>query len=320
MKLVFFIFLSISLYAEQNLLDLYQKEGSSAIEKVFDTQLSTKKYWNHKLQDMNTSFGYFESINYLLACDKSDASLKLYAKDKNNSFILDENFFAFIGEKKGDKQKEGDLKTPIGVYKLLKKLDNVDSFYGPLAFVTSYPNAYDKVQGKNGSGIWVHGLPLKQERDDYTKGCIAINNTNLKQIEGKINLHKALVYIDKKSFTKTSKENLVSLLSNLYQWRQAWKENDIETYLSFYDANFKHSKGLNFKRFKRYKQRIFKKSETKRIFFTDINIIAYPMAGQEDVYLITFTEKYQSKSYTFNGEKELYVHLQNGKSTILAEK
>ena len=147
MRFVFIILFSLSLHASQSLLDLYQKEGSIAIEKVFDTQLAAKEYWEYKLKDMNTSFGYFESINYLLACNKSNASLKLYAKDKNDSFILDENFFAFIGEKKGDKQKEGDLKTPLGVYKLVQKLDNVDSFYGPLAFVTSYPNAYDKIQG-----------------------------------------------------------------------------------------------------------------------------------------------------------------------------
>lgn len=166
----------------------------------------------------------------------------------------------------------------------------------------------------------MHGLPLAQERDDYTKGCIAINNTNLKHIEDKINFNKALVYIDKKALIPSSKEDLVSLLSNLYQWRQAWKENDLNAYIDFYAPNFKHNNGLNFKRFKRYKQRIFKKNEVKHIFFTDINIIPYPMAEQENVYLITFTEKYQSKSYAFNGSKELYVHLQNGKSTILAEK
>ena len=108
MRFLLFFLISFSLYGSQSLLDLYQKDGSVAIEKIFDAQLSTKEYWKDKLKDVNTSFGYFESIHYLLACDKSDASLKLYTKDINNSFVLDENFFAFIGENKGDKQKEGD--------------------------------------------------------------------------------------------------------------------------------------------------------------------------------------------------------------------
>jgi len=320
MKILFFFLLALPLFATNSLLEIYQKEGATAVEKILDTQLSSKEYWQDKLKDTNTSFGYFESVNYLLACDKSDASLKLYSKDSNNSFVLDESFYAFIGEKKGDKQREGDLKTPLGVYKLLKKLNHVDSFYGPLAFVTSYPNTYDKAQGKNGSGIWVHGLPLEQERDDYTKGCIAINNTNLKHIESKIDFNEALVYIDTKAFKPRAKEEFVSLLSNLYQWRQAWKENDIEKYLSFYDPSFKHANTRSFKNFKRYKTRIFKKLESKRILFTKINIIPYPMSHKENVYLITFKENYQSSSYSFDGYKELYVHLQNNKFSILAEK
>ena len=320
MRHLLFLFLSLTLSADQHLLDIYQKQGSFALEKIFDEELSTQQYWRNKLKDANTSFGYFETINYLLACNKNDASLKLYAKDINDSFKLSEDFSAFIGKKEGDKQREGDLKTPIGVYKILQKLDHVDKFYGPLAFVTSYPNVYDKVQGKNGSGIWVHGLPLDQERDDYTKGCIAINNTNLQNIEQKIDFHKALVYIDQGEFSKISKETIVILLSNLYGWRKSWKENDIEQYLSYYNETFKRTDGLNLKRFKRYKKRIFKKQEQKQILFTDINIIPYPLNNQKNVFLISFLEKYSSKSFQFDGEKELYVHLDNGIFSILAEK
>jgi len=320
MKPFLFLFFALGLYANENLIDLYQKQGVASIEKKFDQILATKAYWKTRLKDINTSFGYFESIDYLLACDKSKQSLKLYSKDSNNSFSLQKDFSAFVGKKKGDKQREGDLKTPIGVYKLLQKLDKVDPFYGPLAFVTSYPNAYDKIRGKNGSGIWVHGLPLHQQRDDFTKGCIAINNTNLTDIEKQINFHKALVYIDKKQLSPVSKEILTTLLSHLYQWRKAWKENDIEGYLSYYHHDFKRLDGLTFKRFKPYKKRIFAKQEYKQILFSDINIIAYPMLEQKDVYLISFKENYRSMSYQFSGEKEIYVHLEDDNFRILAEK
>jgi len=320
MKVLFLFLFTLSLNAQDSLIDLYQKEGVVALEKKFDEELSSKTYWEKRLEDVNTSFGYFESINYLLACDKSNQSLKLYRKDINDSFTLSEDFSAFIGKKEGDKQKEGDLKTPIGVYKLLQKLENVDSFYGPLAFVTSYPNAYDKIRGKNGSGIWVHGLPLNQQRDDYTKGCIAINNTNLKNIEKQIDFHKALVYIDKENLSPISKQTIITLLSHLYQWRKAWKENDIQVYLDYYHQDFKRLDGLNFKRFKRYKKRIFQKNEYKQIFFSDINIIPYPMIEKENVFLISFKEDYKSISYQFDGEKEIYVHLENDSFRILAEK
>jgi len=320
MKVFFLLLICLSLYSSQSLVDIYQKAGSEAIEKYFDQELSSQQYWEERLKDINTSFGYFENIKYLLACNKSDSSLKLYTKDLNNTFILNEDFAAFIGAREGDKQKEGDLKTPIGVYKLIQKLNDVDSFYGPLAFVTSYPNTYDKLQGKNGSGIWVHGFPLKQRRDDYTKGCIAINNTNLKYLDEQINVYESLVYIDNTTLPKVSKETLINLLSNLYKWKKAWKENDIKTYLTYYNKDFKRIDGLNYKRFKRYKERIFKKNEYKQILFTDINIISYPMAQTQDVFLISFNERYRSTSYQFDGIKELYVHLDHGVFTILAEK
>ena len=311
---------SLSVLANESLLDIYQKEGSEGIEGIFDQELASKKYWTKKLQDIDTRFGYFEGINYILACNKGDSSLKLYTKNDSSSFELNQNFSAFIGKKAGDKRREGDLKTPLGVYKFIKKLDHVDSFYGPLAFVTSYPNIFDRVQGKNGSGIWVHGLPLNQERNDFTKGCIAINNSNLEHIEDQINFKEALVYIDQDSYPQVQKEALTALLSQLYSWRKAWKENNITEYLSFYSEDFKRNDGLSIQQFKEYKKRLFTKKEYKQILFSKINILPYPMADKENIYFISFNEEYRSKNYQFNGEKELYVHLDNENFTILAEK
>ena len=318
--LLIYLFCLGSLIANDKLIDLYQKEGIQSIEKVFDTKLTSQEYWDNKLQSLDTRFGYLEGTNYLLACDKNQTSLKLYTKDTNNSFILESNFSAFVGKIDGDKQREGDLKTPIGVYKLIQKLNNVDPFYGPLAFVTSYPNSFDKVRGKNGSGIWVHGLPLNQKRDDYTKGCIAINNANIKHIEDQINVANALVYIDKKPYSNVKKETLSLLLSQLYTWRKAWKESDVDTYLSFYNENFKRNDGLNKKSFSDYKTRVFSKQEYKKIHFSDINILPYPMEENENFYLISFHEEYTSRSYSFSGEKELYIQLNAQTFTILAEK
>jgi murein L,D-transpeptidase YafK len=196
----------------------------------------------------------------------------------------------------------------------------VDSFYGPLAFVTSYPNTYDKIQGKNGSGIWVHGLPLHQERDDYTKGCIAINNSNIEDIEDKIDFKKTIVYIDKENYPEIKKKNLANILSQLFSWRESWKYSDTEAYLDFYDENFKHQGGMGLKEFQAYKRRVFSKNESKQIIFSNINVIPYPMQDDKDLFLISFHEEYRSPSYQFSGEKELYIHLDNNNLTILAEK
>ena len=79
---------------------------------------------------------------------------------------------AFTGKYDGDKVSAGDRRTPIGIYNLTQKLSTVDPFYGPMAFVTSYPNLYDRIRGKSGDGIWIHGLPLPAIETTLPKGVL----------------------------------------------------------------------------------------------------------------------------------------------------
>lgn len=177
-KILFLSLSVLSVYAN-DLITSYRINGIDGIKKQMDLELTKENYWNNYLKDKDTTFGYLESYSSVLTCDKSTSSLKFYKEDEHQIFKLQKKYDAFTGKIQGDKEKEGDLKTPIGVYNLTKKLSNVDSFYGPLAFVTSYPNSYDQYKGREGHGIWIHGLPINQERDDFTKGCIAINNSSI---------------------------------------------------------------------------------------------------------------------------------------------
>nr|WP_275754790.1 L,D-transpeptidase family protein [Sulfurimonas sp. SAG-AH-194-C21] len=311
------IVLSSSLCA--NALTQYREHGIQNIAKQMDADLADEKYWNNYIQDIDTKFGYIESYTNILACDKSNSMLTLYTKDANQSFVSIKGYSAFTGEAKGDKIREGDLRTPIGVYKLVKKLSKVDSFYGPMAFVTSYPNSYDKYRGKNGSGIWIHGLPLAQERDSYTKGCIAINNPNIECLDRHIDIKNTILIIsEEKRQNSISKESLANVLAQLYAWRYAWLYNDINSYLNFYDDTFLRFDGMNISNFSSYKTRIFKKDETKTILFNGINVIPYP--GTDNMYKVTFSEIYQSSSFSFTGDKVLILKLQDSKIKIITEK
>ncbi|MBO4317859.1 MAG: L,D-transpeptidase family protein [Mailhella sp.] len=79
------------------------------------------------------------------------------------------------GANAGDKLKQGDRKTPEGVYFIVEKikyaLDPVE--YGTQAYATDYPNPVDKLRGKTGSGIWIHskGYPIAGKS---TRGCLAV--------------------------------------------------------------------------------------------------------------------------------------------------
>ena len=318
-KILFLILISLSVYAN-DILTTYRINGIKDIQKQMDMELTKTGYWSKYLKNQDTTFGYIEGYSSVLTCNKEKSTLTLHKKENSKTFNFKKDFNAFTGEVKGDKVKEGDLKTPVGIYNLTKKISKVDSFYGPMAFVTSYPNIYDKYRGKNGHGIWIHGLPTEQERDDYTKGCIAINNNNIECLDRQIDIDNTLLIINQTEVVKNiSKSNLITLLAQLYDWRYAWIYSDISKYLSFYGDDFKRYDGMEYEAFKKYKTRVFKKLEKKTITFNGINIIPYP--NTSDKYEITFKELYVSSSYRFSGNKTLIVKLdEKNRMKILTEK
>lgn len=310
MRLLILLLLGLSSISANNILDNYRLNGINALEKQLDYELTNPKYWEKELENRDTTFGYLESYSSILSCDKNTSILSLYKKDENSTYKLIKEYTAFTGEVDGDKEVEGDKKTPVGIYKIQERLSKetkLDPFYGPLAFVTSYPNLYDRVQGKNGSGIWVHGLPIKRERDDFTRGCIAINNENIECLDKNIDISNTLLIISPNEHIETSKERLSFLLTHLYKWRYAWLYNDIDIYLSFYHNDFTRFDGMKIEQFSKYKTRVFKKNEKKTILFSKINILPYP--GKQNIYQISFKEYYKSNTFEFNGDKILIIKL-----------
>jgi murein L,D-transpeptidase YafK len=314
-----FLVTSSSLQAiDEEILTKYRVNGAQNIVQYLDKKLTEKQYWKEYLKHQDTTFGYLENTPHLLVCTKGESQLSLYTK-KDGNYTLEKNFNAFTGKIEGDKQESGDLKTPVGVYNLTKKLENVDSFYGPMAFVTSYPNLYDKYKKKTGHGIWIHGLPFHQERDKFTKGCIAINNTNLESLSQEITVNDTLLIINEQKLHHVDKTTLANILSQLYEWRYSWIYNNLQAYLDFYDINFMRFDGMNKIKFANYKKRIFAKKETKTILFKNINIIPYP--NEDSTFKVTFQEDYKTKSFSFQGEKTLILMLDNnGKIKILTER
>ncbi len=316
-KLILILIITLSGLANETL-DNYLKNGIEYVQKELDYKLTNIEYWNVYLKNKDLTFGYIEGYSSILTCDKESSKLNLYEKSNNEKFQLKIGYAAYTGKIKGDKIKEGDLKTPLGIYNLTKKIEKLDPFYGPLAFVTSYPNIYDTYRGKNGSGIWIHGLPQNQERDSYTKGCIAIENDNIKCLNDDISIENTLLIINpNKNIKKANMEDMASILSELYKWRYSWIYDDIDEYLSFYSDNFIKSNGMTINSFKKYKKRVFAKKEKKTIVFKDLNIIPYP--NSIDTYQITFKELYKSESFEFAGNKTLIVILNNKKIQIFTE-
>lgn len=91
----------------------------------------------------------------------------------------------------GHKQEEGDEKTPEGEYVIDYR--NPNSRYH-LSLHISYPNKQDKKSAEKrgvspGGDIFIHGLPngtglfpFAFKNRDWTDGCIAVSNDEIKEI------------------------------------------------------------------------------------------------------------------------------------------
>ena len=317
--LTLIIIFFINLYAINfEILKKYKENGINNLKKFLDKSLGNKQFWFEYLSNYDLRYGYYENKDFLIICYKDKKLLRVYKK-QNQQFENIFNTTVIIGKNNGDKAKEGDLKTPIGVYQLTKKLTRLDSFYGPFAIETNYPNEFDKLLDKTGHGIWIHGTPINNsKREPWTKGCIAMDNNQLCILDKKIQITKSSFIITDQNI-KTNIDEIATILSNLYTWKYAWEYNDLEKYLSFYDKNFKKLNGMALQQFIKYKTRVFAKKEHKQIIFKHINIIPYPNIKHKKIFKIEFFEDYKSDTFRFKGDKILYIELNNNTISILSE-
>lgn len=91
-------------------------------------------------------------------------------------------------EPEGDKEQEGDQKTPEGYYMLDGRNPDSDFF---LSIHISYPNKADRAKASKkgvdpGGQIMIHGQPNQPSfsaayyaREDWTNGCIAVSNSDM---------------------------------------------------------------------------------------------------------------------------------------------
>ncbi|MBY4894327.1 L,D-transpeptidase family protein [Rhodobacteraceae bacterium N5(2021)] len=90
----------------------------------------------------------------------------------------------------GHKLEEGDGRTPEGEYIIDRRNPNSQWY---LSIGISYPNAEDVAQARArgvspGGDIFIHGTPRPLRRgDDWTVGCIAVSNAEMRQIYAMVN-------------------------------------------------------------------------------------------------------------------------------------
>lgn len=325
------IFLSIqaedlSHQALIDIIDSYRKSELREVENKIQTLLVNKDYWLSVVRDQDVSYGYYENKEYIFVSNKDIPDLRLYRFDKGHLSEVGKSG-ALVGSGKGDKKISGDLTTPIGVYDLKNKLTKLDQYYGAMAFVTSYPNAYDRSLKRTGYGIWIHGMPLNGNREEInTKGCIAIENEIIVSYDKQIKFGNTILLTYEGSYIPASKDEIANILSQIYLWKDAWEKSDFDNYIAFYNPEFKKPNGVSYEDYRKYKSRIFSRNEDKQIKISQIDVTPYPNEENKRLFRVSFHQEYtalnkqKEVSYRSNGKKELYIQLlEDGGISILLE-
>jgi len=317
-----FVFLAILfsfLSANSEIFDKFRtgKEWQKDVDKFLYSDI----YIEYLLQNKNVKFGYFDNPVNIIVCYKKQRQVEIY--NFQNKLKLKHKFNnILIGKNSGDKWKEGDGRTPIGIYTLKYKLNDneLNDFYGPLAYPTNYPNLYDKYLGKDGHGIWIHGFPKDNpDRKFDTKGCIALPNNELINFSKLVDYKNSILIIDTNNLPSTNKQKIATILKEIFKWRYAWKYNQIDKYLSFYDKkHFKKENRYGFRYFSYMKKNIFNNQKQKILKFKNLEIIPYP-SKDKNIYKVSFYEIFKSGHHSFEGEKILYLKLINNKISIFLE-
>ncbi|ELD0249799.1 murein L,D-transpeptidase, partial [Campylobacter jejuni] len=269
-RLALLIALSSLMLHASDLVKIYLNQGLDAVGVAIEKELTQKDFWLSEIGDKNISLGYYDDNVAIVLTNKTDKILRVYSYD-DGKIRKDFEQKEIITGLMGDKKIEGDLKTPVGFYELGRKFNPGDPYYGPFAFATTYPNLLDKVQGKTGGGIWIHGYPLDGSRlDEFkTRGCIALFNNNLEKFAKVVQDKKVFVMTEEKEKIRAKKDQIASLLADLFTWKLAWANSDTNAYLSFYDEQeFKRFDKMKFEQFASMKKSIFSRKEDKKIKFS----------------------------------------------------
>ena len=246
-----------------------------------------------------------------------DKSLQRLEVDKGRALV---NIFACsTGRTPGDKEVQGDNRTPEGIYFFDDVKDNghLPRYYGWRAYILDYPNPVDKIFSKDGDGIWIHGRMNSLSPMD-THGCIALTNNNLKKLSRYLYREwTPIVVLDRITLLdeKVLRERADQYRNFIMSWLNAWENKDLNKFRKCYSRRFREAKGHNLDAYIRHKQRLFRVYDSISIDTDGLRIIF-----AKKYALALFLEDFSGDHFHNSGVKFVYVAQENGIPKIVAER
>ncbi|MDR2239317.1 MAG: L,D-transpeptidase family protein [Zoogloeaceae bacterium] len=258
---------------------------------------------------------------FAVIVDAQRSRLYLYENDVANGgqprFVAD--YYVSQGKLGADKYAQGDKKTPIGVYHVTAKLPRkeLSNLYGSGAFPINYPNEWDRLQGRGGGGIWLHGTPA----DTFARpprasdGCVVLSNQDLDAIAKNLQVGLTPVIISPSiewlSLGDWARER-EELNAAIDAWRRDWESRDTERYLKHYSPRFK-----DLPAFAAHKKQVNAGKEWIKIGTENLSVFRSP--GKDEMAVVTFDQDYRSSNLNNRMKKRQYWRRENGQWKIIYE-
>jgi len=259
---------------------------------------------------------------YAIVVDTGRSRLYLFQNEGGTPRFV-EDYYISSGKRGAVKLREGDEKTPIGVYHVTSSLPRkkLSDFYGNGAFPINYPNEWDRRQGRNGSGIWLHGTPSNtySRPPRASNGCVVLSNPDLDALTKFLQIGLTPVIISEAvEWLSTEDWNAErkTFLNAIEKWRGDWESRDTDRYLDHYARNFA-SKDENLAAWSRHKRQVNSSKSWIKVGVSNVSLFRSP--GKEDMMVVTFDQDYRSNNLSNVMKKRQYWLNEGGRWRIVYE-
>ena len=259
---------------------------------------------------------------HAVVVDTQKSRLYLYQNDKGTPrFVAD--YYISQGKLGAEKAREGDKKTPIGVYHVTSSLprQKLTDFYGSGAFPINYPNEWDKRQGRNGHGIWLHGTPSDtfSRPPKASDGCVVLANQDLDSLAKSLQVGLTPVIISSSvewlSLDDWQSERS-SLLKMIEEWRSDWESRNGDAYARHYSQKF-NADGQGYRDWVEHKRKVNSGKTWIKVGTGNISMFRNP--GREEYVVVTFEQDYRSSNLSNQMKKRQYWIKEGGRWKIVYE-
>jgi murein L,D-transpeptidase YafK len=232
----------------------------------------------------------------VLVVDASRSRLYVY-ENRAGELRFARDFYISQGKLGVDKRKEGDGKTPLGVYYITSRLPGarLPDFYGTGALPISYPNEWDKLHGRDGYGIWLHGTPAASySRPPLSSdGCVVLTNPDLNQLSASVEVGKTPVVISRQMQFISRKQQAAERAAAqavIERWRADVESLDAERLRRDYSSSFRSDRGEDADAWlSKLGQDLLQRRGTVKLALREMSLFLYP--GQDNLMVATFTQE-----------------------------